>query len=278
MKLGLFAALALLTPSVASAYLVVVPDSTSSTHVDLAITYAEGQLRGLVNSDAFGQSSVDTTLLYDGPLDTTSIARPASATWDFLGVGPGEELYYWPQSQINQRLYLGFASDHGLVPSGTFASYFEADPRVAGTARWLKISLVEVVFDPAPGETRPGYFSLWQTGAIDTTVWMSSFQNGIDASDATWLIEGGHSHYNWGFSARGYYRITFQFSGTLAGSNQLITSAPITFHFGVENQPAALVIPEPGSFAGLLAATGLLLGFRRPSLTSRGPAIQPKLQ
>ncbi|MEQ1861338.1 MAG: choice-of-anchor M domain-containing protein [Chthoniobacteraceae bacterium] len=251
-------------------YTVVVPDAQALTHSDVAITFASGKLEGRVRADAFGTTPLPPgdTLLYDGPAGTTTINRPADSFWDFIGVGAGESLYYWPQSQLAQRLYLGFASDGGLVPAGTFASYFEGDPRVGGTARWIKIALTDVQFTPAAGEMRPGHFSLWQTGGSSgTTVWMSSLAGGVDASDATWLIEGGHGHFNWGFAARGYYRLTFQFSGTLAANGLSVSSAPITYHFGVEHQPLALV-PEPAAPV-LLALGALFCGLRRPTSTSR---------
>jgi len=263
----------LLIAAQAWAYTVVVPDHVAQnlTHSDIGIAYVGGQIQGRVRSDTLGTLLPGNSLLYDGPQNTTTINRPADPFWDFLGVGAGESLYFWPQNlPVNPpspRLYLGIAADGGLVPSGTFASYFETDSRVGGTARWIKLTLTSVIFEPAPGETREGYFSLWQTGGGSPVMWMSSYEGGVDATDATWLIEGGHAHFNWGFSARGYYRIEFQFSGFLAGSGAPIGSAPITYHFGVEHQPLALV-PEPGA-AWLLAAGALACGLRRPFSTSR---------
>ena len=253
--------------SQAVAYTLVLPDAQTQTHTDIQMVYVGGKLEGRVKADAFLPTLLQPgdVLLYDGPVGTTTVNRPADPSWSFLGVGAGQPLYYWPQSQISKRLYLGFASDGGLVPTGTFASYFESDSRVNGTARWLEISLVDVQFTPAPGETDPGYFSLWQTGGTSgTTVWMSSFQNGIDASDATWLIEGGHAHYNWGFTAQGLYEITFRFSGLLASTGLPISSEPITYYFGVEFQPTA--VPEPNVTA-LLAVGALFAGLRRPTLS-----------
>lgn len=255
-------------------YTVVVPDSAAQnlTHSDIGIAYVGGKLEGRVRADSLGTLQPGDSLLYDGPLNTTTITRPADPFWDFIGVGAGEQLYYWPQNLPSNppspRLYLGMAADGGLVPTGTFASYFQSDPRVAGTARWIKIELTGIEFDPAPGETRAGHFSLWQTGgASGTTVWMSSYDGGVTGSDATWIAEGGHAHFNWGFSARGYYRLAFEFSGILAATGHPISSDPITFHFGVEHQPLVLV-PEPCA-ASLLAAGALLCGLCRSPLTSR---------
>lgn len=253
-------------------YTVVVPDDVAQnlTHSDIAITFDGAQFDGRVRTDLYGLLDRGDSLLYDGPLNTTTITRPADSFWDFIGVGAGQQLYYWPQTApVNPpspRLFLGVSAASQFIPTGTFASYFESDSRVAATDRWIKIELVSVEFDPAPGETREGYFSLWQTGGSGTKVWMSSYSGGITATDATWLGEGGHAHFNWGFSARGYYRIAFEFSGTLAAGGQ-VSSEPLVFHFGVEHQPAALV-PEPG-IAALAALGALCCGLRRPLSTSR---------
>lgn len=242
-------ALAFAIPLGGHAYTVVTDE-----HVDLEVGYSGGVLGGPIRT---GNSVVprDEVLLYDGPLGTTSAQRPAAATWNFLGVGAGQPIFFWPQSSIAGRIYAGFGSDGGAIPPGTFASYLETDPRVNLTAAWTKIALLDVRYEPAPGESGPAYFSLWQTGWGGTvSVWMSSFDGGITATDATWLIAGGHAHHNWGFTKRGYYQIDFRYSGYLAGSGTSIESPTQTFHFAVEYQPPR--IPTDIAARGPLSIIG----------------------
>lgn len=238
-------------------------------HVDIQIVYASGSLSGKIAPEGGGMLDLGETLLFDGPSGSTAVTRPGGAEWDFLGVGAGETLYFWPQGALDGRTYLGFASDKGTVPNGTFKSYFEADSRVEDTAAWNKVSLLDVRFHPAPGESAgPAHFSLWNFAFGEATVWMSSFENGITADDATWVLGGGHEHFNWGFTKRGHYEIDLRFSGFLNAGGAYIESAPLTYHFGVEFLPAN--IPEPGTATlALLGAGALALSRRRGRKTAR---------
>ena len=246
----LICALALAAPLGGHAYTVVTDE-----HVDLEVRYSGGVLGGPIRADS-GSVPRDEGLLYDGPVGTTSIARPLDPIWNFLGVGAGQPIFfYWPQSSVAGRMYLGFGSDGGAIPPGTFQSYLETDPRVNLTAAWNKITLLDVRYEPTLGVSGSAHFSLWQTdgvGGVD--VWMSTFDGGITSTDATWLIEGGHAHYNWGFSKSGYYQIDFRYSGFLAGSGTYIESPTQTFHFGVEYQPPR--IPTDIAARGPLSTIG----------------------
>jgi surface-anchored protein len=253
----------MLAASSAHAYTIVVQDSSSLRHADVEIAVIHGKLTARVDSDAHGITPADDTLLYDGPVGTTSFARPASSDWDFLGVGAGQPIYIWSQSNNADRIFLGINSEP--VPAGTFAAYSESDPRVTSTpTRWIKMSLVDVVFTPPDGQpSADAHFSMWNASGPAITQWMAS-SDGISASDAYYVLERGHSHVNWGFTHRGYYQITFRFSGFTGSSGNLIPfiSEPITYHFGVEFQPLVLV-PEPSS--ALLALLGSMLAFHRPA-------------
>lgn len=241
-------ALAFASQLSAGAYTVVTDE-----HVDLRIEYVGGSLRGKIYSHDDGSIERNAGLLYDGPSGTTRITRPGSSTWDFIGVGAGETFHYWPHTSVVGRIFLGFGSDFGSIPGGTLASYYESDERVDAEAAWTKITLAGMRYAAAPGESGTAHFSLWQIDSFgDAVVWMSTAEGGITSTDATWLIEGGHSHFNWGFTKRGHYELDFKFSGYLNGSNTYIESAAQTFHFGVEFQPAA--IPEPSSATLLVLA------------------------
>ena len=210
-------ALMLATPLSGGAYTVITDE-----HVDLQIEYVGGSLRGKIRADNEGNVARDTGLLYDGPVGTTSIARPASSTWNFLGVSAGQPIYYWSANNVPGHIFLGFGSDGGTIPGGTFASYYESDARVDETAPWNKITLTAMRYTAAPGESGAANFSLWQVDTFgDVVKWMAT-ADGITSTDATWLVESGHAHYNWGFTKRGHYELDFKFSGYLAGSNTYI--------------------------------------------------------
>ena len=238
--------------------------TVTNEHVDLQIEYVGGALSGKIKADSNGNLARTAALLFDGPAGTTSVVRPADPVWDFLGVAAGQTLYYWPQSLMAGRTYLGFGADDGTIPTGTLASYYESDPRVESTAPWIKIALTAMRYEAAPGESGAANFSLWQTGGFGPPdVWMSTADGGITATDATWLLEGGHAHHNWGFTKRGYYQLDFKFSGKLSGSNVYIESQTQTYHFGVEFSPATLPVEitarGPGSMIANDPATGVLI-------------------
>ncbi len=243
--------------SPAGAYVIV-----TDAHVDvvsIAHSTAKGLL-GRVHTDA-GNYLPSEALIYDGPSGSTEVLRPSGSTWDFLGVGAGQPLHYWPQSAVADRVYAGFEAQS--ITPGTFASHLPSDPRVTTPARWLKVSLVDVrYFDPL-GQAGAAGFSLWTVPGIaqPPTVWMAS-SDGITSADTFYLTESGHAHTNWGFTKPGYYQIDVRVSGILSATGAAIESAVTTYHLGVEHLPVA--IPEPGTLALLaLAAGGALAAHRR---------------
>jgi surface-anchored protein len=146
---------------------------------------------------------------------------PGGAAWSFFAA-PGATVWILPQTQDPARLYLGFSTES--LPGNFFDSYFNADPRVNRSGRWVTWALV--------GLSGPGELAVWQTDSFgNPTAWMTT-KDGITAQDAFYQLEAGHSHVNWGFTRPGLYFATFQVSARKNG--QTVTSHPVTFHFGVE--------------------------------------------
>ncbi len=203
------------------------PTILTTEHTDVfALDYAGGLALSVDERDNDINYQTDDVLLY---VDRTAKGtQPAGSQWSFLGAGAGNDVWILPQTQATTLLYAG-ANASG-VNATLFPPYFESDPRVNSTGRWLKLTLTDV--------RGPGHFSLYQGSTFGTpTVWMSSFSGGITSTDAFFVVPGSHSHMNWAFSQRGIYEVDVQASGYLgAGQTNPTASAVTTYYFGVETQ------------------------------------------
>lgn len=230
----------------------------TNEHVDLTIGFtAPSSFSMLVRDDDNGVSYTPPNAILD-VLPLAQTTRPAGSAFDFVGVGAGQTYYRLPQSQNPNLLYLG-VSGNGVSSSSidTYNAAAESGGRVSGNAAWVRLSLESVT--GAGGASAPGFFSAWQSGDTGPNAFMSSFSGGITPDDSLWVVAGGHSHFNWGFSAPGTYEVTFRPSVHRSGAT--VTSAdPFTILFNV----TSAAIPEPGTLPLLLtiSACGLLL--RRP--------------
>ncbi len=121
----------------------------------------------------------------------------------------GDPIYILPQSQNPELLYLGISAEG--IAGGVFSSN-------------LKIRLKAVA--------GPGNFFLWQASSFGNFNIKMNSADGIDDADQTTLIIGSHEHNNFGFTAPGVYRVTFQITGRRFSDTEDITSlpTPITFH------------------------------------------------
>jgi surface-anchored protein len=230
-----------------------VPDSTffqlfTTQHVDLAFDLIGGTWELSSEAGDGIDFAPHQTLQYVHP--EAAAVRPAGSQWDFIGTGAGQPFYLLPQNQNPNLLFLGAAAEE--TPTGTFASYVEPDPRpnTPLALPWITLRLVDV--------RGPGHFSAWQSGQFgQTTVWMSSAQNGIDPTDKLLMLEGGHAHYNWAFTAPGFYEIDVQASGYLGPGQTNQTTSPITtFYFSVDDLLKVTSITPTES--------GFLARFNRP--------------
>jgi surface-anchored protein len=121
----------------------------------------------------------------------------------------GDPLWVLPQSQDPALLYLGTSADG--IPSGTFTGP-------------LEFALKEL--------RGPGRFYLWQAGEAGDLAIRMNTADGISDADVTTPIAGSHEHFNWGFTAPGIYRLTFQASGQPTGevTNVYGLETVVTFH------------------------------------------------
>ena len=166
------------------------------------------------------------------------LSRPAGAEWDLVGNSAGENTWWLPQSNSDPTFgaaatgkpFLGWAAEEGIIAS-----------------EWSDF-MWEITDFSGPGE-----FSVWQDG-FTPSFFLST------AGDPSDLMTPGpgleaHDHFNWGFTAPGYYEVELTVSGTHSVDGFSTGSG----RFGFQ------VVPEPGSFVvlGSLGAVSLLVRRRR---------------
>lgn len=172
--------------------------------------------------------------------------RPAGAQFDFIGVPAGTNVYRVPESPAPFALQMGVGSEDNTP--GTFASYFNSDPRVNATGEFITFRLKSL--------TGPGQVSAWTNEIGGPVVWLAT-SDGIGPSDTFYNVNGSHSDYNWAFTAEGTYQLTFEASAFL-GPGQTNPTFSGDFVYTI------VTVPEPTSLAlvGLVAAGGAWRRFR----------------
>lgn len=182
-------------------------------HVDLRVDYNPARTNALTlfvrDEDRGVDHPPDGAVLVVGA--SAELALPA----DFPPLGQaGEPLWVLPASQDPALLYLGLSTERN--PPGVFAGPIA-----------LRVTAVD----------GPGLFFLWQNTPAGDLVFKVNSRDGLGPEDGDDLPVGAHSHYNWGFTARGFYRITFTATGRRIGNTEELTSGPVVFTFHVEPLP-----------------------------------------
>jgi surface-anchored protein len=192
-----------------------------------------------------------------GVKDEALTNRPVDPAFNFIGVGAGQSYYRLPQTENSDLLFLGLGAEE--IEPGTFASYFESDPRINASGAYIRLQVVSVT--NLAGGAAPGIFSVWQSDVDGPNVFVSSF-DGLDSNDTLFALSGSHAHYNWGFSAAGDYVVTVRATGyTGPGQTGQITSGDASYRFAVGSIAiTAASAPEPSSIALMIGAGGGLLG------------------
>jgi hypothetical protein len=151
---------------------------------------------------------------------------PDDADFAFLGADAGTTIWVLPQVFDPGRLSVGISAEG--ISDGTFASYYEPDPRVHSEAPWVKLTLRAV--------RGPGELSVWENDGFGRpVVWMSTSHE-LTGADAVFIYSGRDSDYNWAVTAPGIYEIDVQASAYLPGIDQPTYSSIQTYTFGVESR------------------------------------------
>lgn len=168
----------------------------------------------------------ETTTIVASPKTATAVPSPAGVFGRF---GPsGTPLWVLPQNQIAGTPFLGVRTTMaaGLFQARVGNNY---TPSSQGSVS-LKLSSVE-----GSGPDRGGKFATWKSESFGTTVFSFDTTDGISSADEIPTIPvSSHTHYNWGLTKPGLYRVTFEAQGKLMPSQgNVITSARKTFLFSV---------------------------------------------
>ncbi|HMO64899.1 MAG TPA: choice-of-anchor M domain-containing protein [Verrucomicrobiota bacterium] len=185
----------------------------STEHVDLRVDYSPARTNALTLFVRDEDRSVDhppeaAVLMVDG-------AAELSLPMDLPPLGQaGDPLWVLPASQDPNLLYLGLSAERN--PAGVFDGP-------------LMVRLV--------GLDGPGHFFLWQNTPAGDFVFRMNTRDGVDPGDAAELPVGSHTHFNWGFTTNGIYRLTFQAEGRRLGETTNLFSGPTVFTFHVRPLP-----------------------------------------
>ncbi len=237
----------------------VAQSSYSLGHADIGIGYEDGELipHWHVGLGAKVDGQTPPPQSEYAPEDLVAIvpnlpqARPASASFDptgvpVLGVAAGESIWVLPKSG---------ATAAGKPDLGLGAEEI-------GLGEWLGDTIVITL----KSWTGPGHFALYNSnagGSQLTDLLFSTYAPSLtlgatypdEGDGGPWgensygLYAGGHEHYNWAFTAPGYYELTLEFSGTHLVDGEKTAMGTFGFH----------VIPEPSSVALIGVAVGGVL-------------------
>jgi len=153
-----------------------------------------------------------------------------TAAFDFLGTAPGERMWLLPFDSADAVFYgapfLGIAAEEIGSPS-----------------QWVGAIAFRMT-----GFSGPGNLSVF-TGA-GTRRWDT--QDGSFANDSLNVGAGGHSHFNWAFTAPGLYEVTVEAAGTHATHGAV--SGTSTIFFQVVPEPSSLMLLGLGGAALVVVA------------------------
>ena len=174
-------------------------------HTDIEVSFTNSGWDPHISFDSPGSGQEGERIEFENGLlfgNANTYYSSIPGGFEFTGAGSGDELWILPQIANNGELPLGFATQNSDSYSLCSWDPNDTDKGADSSAKWYKITLKDV---RGPDN---GQFSLWQTGP--TTMFMSTYNNGITADDTYYMSSNGHRHLNWGFSKPGYYQIDFE--------------------------------------------------------------------
>jgi len=194
----------------------------ASGHVDVGIGFEDDALNLHVHDE---EHDVEYS-----PADALLVVNPQAlqfspgGAYSFLGPA-GTPNWVLPSSETPDLLFLGIGGE-------------ELDP-----ADW--IGNLTLRLDSVQG---PGSFYLWNVDSFGQPVLYMDSSGPAGVPGSVSVVPGSHGHYNWGFSAPGSYRVTFDASGTHVAEGPQSTG-PVAFQFQVVPEPQTWALMVIGSMA-----------------------------
>ena len=188
--------------------------------VDIEVEYEDGDFEMILLVEETGQEiGASEAALFGGMMAWQPV--PDNEAFGFLGEA-GSPIAVLPQNEDEDLLFLGLATDE--LEEGVF----EGDS--------VTISLA--------GVDGPGDFHLYSVDTFSNpTVLLSSTD---ESKQMIPVSVGEHAHFNWAFTKPGYYEVSVLISGTLQGTENVITSDPITLLFEIQNPFGDVVLLSSG--------------------------------
>ncbi len=197
----------------------------SRGHTDIGLAFEDGGWDLHVHSgDLDEEFEPGAALLTLPPLTQTTV--PTNASYAFLGA-PGSATWILPSTENPKLLFLGFGAEE--IESGVFAS-----------------NLVTMKLKAVDG---PGAFSVFSIDGFGVPVVHMNSGDGISTNDVKSIVTGSHEDFAWGFTAPGYYRVTFEACGTLVAGDEFTSSGDVTYYFEVIGIETQLAIARNGGNA-----------------------------
>jgi len=203
----------------------------SRGHTDIGLAFEDGGWDLHVHSGDLDQEfEPGAALLTLPPLTQTTV--PTNASYAFLGA-PGSATWILPSTENPKLLFLGFGAEE--IESGVFV----------GNQVTMKLKAVD----------GPGTFSVFSIDGFGVPVVHMNSGDGISTNDVKSIVTGSHEDFAWGFTRPGYYRVTFEASGTLVAGNEFTSSGDVTYYFEVIGIETQLAIARSGGSATISFVT-----------------------
>ena len=168
-------------------------------HLDIAVGYEAGDFTLTLHDDTTdtGYEAGAAIVVVVPAAKTTVLDDPA---FGFLGA-PNVPVWVLPETQSTNLAFLGFGADD--LASGIFSN------------DTVRVQLVKV--------SGPGEMALYNLDAFGLPRLVMNTRDGIYSNDRFDITAGGDAHQNFAFSEPGFYRVTFQATGTLLNGTVIQT-------------------------------------------------------